>query len=167
MKHLALSLVFGLLVVMGVGEFKQEGFSYTMAYQKINQAIEQPAQAQEAPPVPIPPYCVERNDICESLRKAGFQENQLNLMMAISRAESGWRIEALGDTTITNKTWGPSVGVLQVRTINPGRPQGCRVREQLNMNLDAQTACGYQIYRSQGYKAWSVYLNGAYKKFLK
>jgi|JI10StandDraft_1071094.scaffolds.fasta_scaffold291758_3 hypothetical protein len=165
MKHLVLSVAFAVVVILGVGQFTGEGISYTTAYTEVQAAIEQPAQAVPAPP--IPPYCIERNDICESMRKAGFQEDQLNLMMAISRAESGWRIEALGDTTITNKTWGPSVGVLQVRTINPGHPQGCRIREQLNMNLDAQTSCGYQIYKSQGYKAWSAYLNGSYKKFLK
>ena len=100
-----------------------------------------------------------------SLARAGFREDQLDIMMAISKAESGWRIDAIGDVDLQDKTWGPSVGVLQIRTLKTNA-KGCRDYHSLWGNLDAQTSCAKQIYDKQGYKAWSVYLNGAYRQFL-
>lgn len=125
---------------------------------KVNTAAETP------PPVVVPPFCQGHTDICDAMARSGFTD--LRLMMAIAKAESGLRIDALGDTTITDATWGPSVGVLQVRTIKPGHAQGCRIYETLWNNLQAQTDCAKQIYDSQGLNAWSAYTNGSYKKFL-
>lgn len=123
------------------------------------------------PPVIIPvamvsePKTYAHQEISDALRRAGFNDDQIPLMLAIAGGESHWRIDAIGDTTITNKTWGVSVGIFQIRTLKTAS-KGCRDYDQLMNNLDAQASCAYQIWQSQGYKAWSAYSNGSYKNFL-
>ena len=91
----------------------------------------------------------------------------MNLIVAIAKAESNCRAEAKGDTTLTFKaehngklrTYGYSLSALQVRIL-PGREQ-CDTHD-----LATNVACAYKIYQGQGYKAWSVFTNGKYKKNL-
>lgn len=81
-------------------------------------------------------------------------------MVAISKAESHCRADAVGDKTLTYKkngrTYGYSIGALQVRIL-PGR-EWCETGDYY--------ACAHSIWKGQGYKAWSVYSSGAYKKYL-
>lgn len=111
-----------------------------------------------------PPNC-RQPEICLSLLKAGFKEDQLQLMLAISEAESHFRLDAIGDVSLQNKTWGVSVGILQIRTLKT-QNKGCRDYDKLMGDLDAQTSCAYQIWQTQDYNAWSAYLNGSYKQFM-
>lgn len=81
-------------------------------------------------------------------------------MVAISKAESNCREDAKGDMSLTytknGRTYGYSVGSLQVRIL-PGR-EWCETGDYYQ--------CAHNIYKSQGYKAWSVYKSGRYKKYL-
>lgn len=81
-------------------------------------------------------------------------------MVAISKAESNCRENAKGDMHLTyqqnGRTYGYSIGPLQVRIL-PGR-EWCETGDYYQ--------CAHNIWKSQGYKAWSVYKNGAYKKYL-
>lgn len=85
-------------------------------------------------------------------------------MLAIMKAESGCRHDAIGDTHITfqgnGRTEGMSCGLLQIRVLQ-GRPN-CDALIDPATNID----WGYQIYKSQGYRAWSVYQNGKYMAYL-
>ena len=84
-------------------------------------------------------------------------------MVAISKAESNCRPEAKGDTTLTyrknGRIYGYSLSVLQVRIL-PGR-EHCDTH-----NVDINVRCAYAIYKSQGYKAWSVYSSNKYRRYL-
>lgn len=84
-------------------------------------------------------------------------------MVAISQAESNCRPDAKGDTTITyeqnGRTYGYSLSVLQVRIL-PGR-EHCDTHDVATI-----VKCGYDIFQSQGYAAWSVYTNGKYRQYL-
>lgn len=81
-------------------------------------------------------------------------------MVAISKAESNCREDAVGDTTLTfaknGRTYGYSIGPLQVRIL-PGR-EWCETGDYY--------ACAHSIWQAQGYKAWSVYTNKRYLTFL-
>lgn len=81
-------------------------------------------------------------------------------MVAISKAESNCREDAMGDTSLAysqnGRNYGYSVGALQVRIL-PGR-EWCET--------DDYYACAHNIYTSQGYRAWSVYTNGRYLQYL-
>ena len=76
-------------------------------------------------------------------------------MKAIMQAESSCNENTTGDTSLTftqnGRTYGYSVSLFQVRIL-PGR----------EVNID----CAYHVWKSQGYKAWSVYTNGRYLRFL-
>ena len=84
-------------------------------------------------------------------------------MVAISKAESNCRTEARGDGHITytknGRLYGYSLSAFQVRILE-GR-EHCDTHD-----LATNVKCAYNIFNGQGYKAWSVYTNGKYKKFL-
>lgn len=81
-------------------------------------------------------------------------------MIAISKAESHCRADAVGDTNLTfeqnGRTYGYSIGALQVRIL-PGR-EGCETGDYYE--------CAHNIWLRQGYRAWSVYKNGRYLEYL-
>lgn len=96
----------------------------------------------------------------------------VNTMTAIAEAESTTNINgvvtpcdanATGDKTLTyqlnGRTYGYSVSVLQVRIL-PGR-EHCDTHDMV-----ANVKCAYDIWRGQGYEAWSMYTNGKYKRYL-
>ena len=84
----------------------------------------------------------------------------INTMVAIAKAESNCRTDAVGDTTLTfqknNRTYGYSIGALQVRIL-PGR-EWCESGDYYE--------CAHRIWLSQGLSAWSVVTNGKYRQYL-
>jgi hypothetical protein len=102
---------------------------------------------------------------CEAVRQevSKYPDWDVNLMVAISQAESSCRVDALGDTSIqyseNGREYGYSVSAFQVRIL-PGR-EHCDV-----FDLSVNVACAHKIWQGQGLSAWSVYTNGKYLKFL-
>jgi len=102
---------------------------------------------------------------CEAVRNElkKYSGWDVALMTAIARAESNCRAEARGDNHITYKengrTYGYSLSAFQVRIL-PGQ-EDCDTHE-----LSVNVRCAYNVWKGQGYKAWSVYNNGKYRKFL-
>lgn len=84
-------------------------------------------------------------------------------MKAIMQAESSCNENATGDTSLTfiqnGRTYGYSVSLFQVRIL-PGR-EHCDSHDPAT-----NIACAYHVWKSQGYKAWSVYTSGKYLKYL-
>lgn len=84
-------------------------------------------------------------------------------MLAIMRAESGCDPNVTGDTSLTftrnGRIYGYSVSLFQVRVL-PGR-EACD-----NHDPATNISCAYRVWKSQGYKAWSVYTSGKYLKYL-
>jgi hypothetical protein len=164
MKHLFLAACFALVVVMGVGQFTQKGFSYTMAYQKAQAVLEQPAQATPA----IPVYCVGREAICDSLKKVGFPDDQVHVMVAIAKAESNFRADAKGDIALMTSKWSYSYGFFQIRLLkNPGSTWW-RDAAFVEASLDNQAKAAYAISGSGkgDFYPWSTWRFGQYKKWL-
>jgi hypothetical protein len=81
-------------------------------------------------------------------------------MVAISKAESSCREDAVGDRHIeftqNNRKYGYSIGSMQVRIL-PGR-EWCETGDYYE--------CAHQIWKTQGYRAWSVYTNGSYRRHM-
>ncbi len=118
-------------------------------------AIEKPAEP--APEAPKPP-ATERSG-CDYISDYDWD---VRLMRSIAMAESGCRPDARGDGhltyTVGGRTYGYSLGVLQVRIL-PGREHCDTLTAKENV------ACAYAIYKSQGLRAWTMYKNGRYLKF--
>lgn len=81
--------------------------------------------------------------------------------LAVMKAESGCRADAVGDTTLTfiedGEVRGMSCGLFQVRVLR-GRPSCDFLQDPAN-----NVAWAWKIYSARGnFGAWSAYTSGAY-----
>lgn len=96
---------------------------------------------------------------------AGFRGDDLTTMVAIAKGESGWNTSAYNGKNKDN-----SYGLWQINMIGsmgPARRQafGISSNEELfDPYVNARAAM--QIFKSQGWKAWTVHSRGLYKKHL-
>lgn len=103
----------------------------------------------------------------DALRKAGFSEDKIQTMLAISQAESSGNKNAHN----TNATTGDnSYGLWQINMLGDMGPKrrsalGITSNDQLyDPYVNARAA--KMIYDQQGLQAWGAYTNGSYRKFL-
>lgn len=88
----------------------------------------------------------------------------IDIAMAVAKAESNCRKDALGDTNITywnnGREYGYSVGVFQIRILE-GR-EACDTYD-----LAKNVECAYKVYSGRkSFTPWSVFTNGRYLKYL-
>lgn len=102
------------------------------------------------------------------LLQGGFAPEEARIMTAIAQAESARNPGAVGDVAIQTGTWGPSVGLFQIRTLKAETGTGSdRDIERLMNNPAEQVRAALKISNGGGnYRPWSTYTNGAYRKFL-
>lgn len=100
------------------------------------------------------------------LKSVGFSGNALQIMAAVGMGESSLNPSAQGDIGLQNATWGPSVGMFQVRTLKADTGKGTdRDINALLGHPDKQAQAAWDI--SSGgtnFNPWSVFTSGAYKK---
>ena len=136
-----------------------------------------PGETEQAPATPGPTMKAPRRgkkgaamDMIEVARlasAAGFTGEALVTAVAVAKGESGLNPAAMGDTTITDATWGPSVGLMQIRSFNKDKGTGA-TRDQM-ANLDPATNMRAAFAVSGGgknFKPWTIYKTGAYKQYL-
>lgn len=98
--------------------------------------------------------------------QAGFRGQDLITSVAVALAESSARADAIGDQSLQDSTWGPSIGLWQVRSLNSeygtgGLRDGSRLSDP---SFNAHSA--YILFKSSGWNPWSAHKNGNYKQFL-
>jgi len=89
-------------------------------------------------------------------------------MTAIAQAESGGNPAAVGDVRLQNATWGPSVGLFQVRTLKSetGTDQDRDIHHLMG-DLRAQVHAAYEISdQGRNFQPWSTFTSGSYRQFL-
>ena len=72
------------------------------------------------------------------LLQGGFDPQQARMMTAIAQAESARNPGAVGDVALQNGTWGPSVGLFQIRTLKAETGTGSDRDIQRLMNNPAE-----------------------------
>lgn len=99
--------------------------------------------------------------------EAGFAGEALVTAVAVAKAESGFDTDAVGDTTLTDAKWGPSVGLFQVRCLNAQRGTGGIRDEFANPDPQHNARSAWAI-SAQGtnFGPWSVFGSGAYRRHL-
>lgn len=99
---------------------------------------------------------------------AGMRDHgNLRIAVAIAGGESGWRPSAMGDTTITDATWGPSVGLWQIRSLKAQSGTGAaRDATKLTDPLFNARSMIEVSGGGQNWRPWSVYTSGAYTAHL-
>jgi hypothetical protein len=106
--------------------------------------------------------------IAQVARAAGFQGDALVTAIAVSCAENQSHDPAeLGDTSLEDSIWGPSVGLWQIRSLKKDYGTG-RSRDQQHLTDPAFNArSAYSISGSgQHWTPWTMYNNGRYRDFL-
>lgn len=100
-------------------------------------------------------------------RQAGFDPASAVIVAAIGAAESGLDPAAVGDVELQNSTWGPSVGVLQIRTLKRDTGTG-RLRDIGTLSDPlANFRAAYEISgHGRDFSPWSVYTSGKYRQFV-
>ena len=98
---------------------------------------------------------------------AGLTHDQAVMATAIAVPESGSTDTALGDTTITDGTWGPSYGRWQIRCLWDA-PQGST--RDCSGSLHDPAANARAMFEISGggenWRPWTGYLTGAYQSSL-
>jgi hypothetical protein len=102
------------------------------------------------------------------LLQGGFSRDQARTMTAIAQAESARDPGAVGDVALQNRTFGPSVGLFQIRTVKAETGKGTdRDIEHLTGNVQAQVKAALHISNNgTNFKPWSTFTSGSFKKFL-
>lgn len=100
-------------------------------------------------------------------KDAGLSPAAAGIATAIARAESGWRTDAMGDTTITTDKWGPSIGLWQIRSVKAESGTG-GTRDATRLTDPAFNARSMVSISSGGtrWSPWSVYTSGAYRQYM-
>lgn len=105
--------------------------------------------------------------VTEVAWRAGFRGEALTTIVAICGAESSYDTEALGDTTITSATWGPSVGLAQIRSLNAERGTGSDRDQDANLDPYHNLVSAFHISGGgANFRPWSTFTNGAYQRFI-
>ncbi|MCU7826408.1 hypothetical protein [Kitasatospora sp. DSM 101779] len=103
-------------------------------------------------------------------REVGFEEGEVDVAAAVAMAESTGRPEAVGDESLADATWGPSIGLFQIRSLRHpqqfGFPDNLRVETSLRgPTYNAKVARAIQT-QAHGWSPWSTYTSGRYRDFL-
>jgi hypothetical protein len=106
-------------------------------------------------------------DVAKVYAQAGFTGDALVTMVAIAKGESGWNPGAHGDTSITTGTWGPSIGLSQIRSLNAERGTGgWRDPERLSDPLFNARAAYAISNGGTNFGPWTVYSKGLYQQYV-
>lgn len=107
-------------------------------------------------------------DIYRAARAAGFDVANAVRATAIALAESGGRTNARGDLGLQTSKWGPSVGLMQIRTLTADTGTG-RARDITRLDDPvANMRAAYEISSAgRDWTPWSTYKNGRWQQYLK
>lgn len=124
------------------------------------------------PPIPLDGLS-GANLAAAAAYNAGFRGDALTTAVAIAGAESTWNPGAVGDSSLQNNKWGPSVGMWQVRTLNNPTSYGGvdALRDQntlggsstANIQNNANTAFALSN-GGTNFQPWSTFTSGAYQQ---
>jgi hypothetical protein len=105
-------------------------------------------------------------EVARYAKQAGFTGASLITAVAIAKAESGWRPDAVGDKNLT-EPGEESVGLWQIN-FRPRRDQPGSLRDPgLNLEPLHNAVAAYVISgRGSNFGPWSTYTNGAYRAYL-
>lgn len=107
-------------------------------------------------------------DIYATARAAGLNSAQAVIATAIALGESGGDDASVGDVSLQNSTWGPSVGLWQIRTLVSETGTGSDRDIRALQDNPARQAQAMLRISSGGtnWSPWTVYTRGIYTKFM-
>jgi hypothetical protein len=174
MRNLNIAIATTMVLLILVGFIPKQGMPQSVEndiQKKVETTTVAPSvssvvQPENIPSLPVPtpetPKRLEDNTCSDFIAEAEKYDWNINIISAISMAESGCRADIVGDGHLTyyqgEVEYGYSYSFLQIRYL-PGR-EGCYG------NIETYVACAYALYQDNYYRPWSVYNDGQYLKFL-
>lgn len=109
-------------------------------------------------------------DAVKLFSEVGFKNESLLKATAIAIAESNLSPLAVGDVSLQNEKWGPSIGLFQIRSLkNPGAysyPDNLRDASKLyDARFNAQAAFAISK-NGTDFNPWSTYTQNNYKAYI-
>lgn len=100
-------------------------------------------------------------------RGAGLSAAAATTATAVALAESGGRTDAMGDVGLEDATWGPSVGLWQIRSLKAQSGTGGH-RDATRLTDPAFNAASMAAISGAGssFSAWTTFTSGAYRSHL-
>jgi hypothetical protein len=100
-------------------------------------------------------------------KQAGFIGQSGVIAIAVAMGESGLNPSAMGDTALTNATWGPSIGLWQIRSLKAEKGKGTS-RDATRLTDPAFNArAAYEISSGgKNWRPWTVYNTGGYLRHM-
>lgn len=100
-------------------------------------------------------------------RQAGFAPDTAVIAAAIAMAESGDNPKARGDVNLETSYWGPSVGLMQIRTVKAQTGTGQdRDITKLSDPLQNMIAAYNISNKGRDFSPWTTFTSGKYRQFL-
>lgn len=100
-------------------------------------------------------------------RNAGLDLSPALIATAVALAESGGRTDAMGDLGLQNATWGPSVGLWQIRSLKSqsgtGQPRDATKLTDPVFNAKSMASISGT---GSNFGPWSTFNNGSYKNHI-
>jgi hypothetical protein len=128
------------------------------------------AQAKPAAPVPAGAHCqlLSRAQLRQLATEGGWRGRDIDIGVAVALAESGGNTCSRGDVSLQDNTWGPSIGLWQIRSFNNQIRTGS-VRDELanyDPHINAKHAHQVWLDASRSWRPWSTWLHGTYLQYM-
>jgi LysM repeat protein len=105
--------------------------------------------------------------IAEHVTHGGFAGANQEIGVAVVLAESGGRSDARGDVNLQTATFGPSIGLFQIRSLKAQRGSGGTRDELANLDPGTNARHAHQIFLDAGgWTPWSTFQHGSHRQFL-
>ncbi|HEY6020685.1 MAG TPA: hypothetical protein VIY48_12565 [Candidatus Paceibacterota bacterium] len=149
-------------------------FPVTVVVPPQTQTVTFPAQSQTAtfPEQTVTStVTVDVNNLKTILRLTGWPEDKIDVAQAVAMAESLGYYDAVGDLTLTNQVWGPSIGLFQIRSYRYPMTQYQSIdlwRWAYPLRRPFYNCEAALVLSKNGtdWSPWSAYNSGSYKQYL-
>jgi hypothetical protein len=114
---------------------------------------------------PLPPLADV--EVADYFAQAGFKGGALILMTATALGESGGDPDVVGDESLVDAKWGPSIGLAQIRSLWAERGTGgSRDPDALADPLHNARAAWEISSHGANFNPWTIFKSGAYRSYL-
>lgn len=114
----------------------------------------------------VGPTYLYPKEAAQAILAAGFSRSEGLTCLAVMREESLLSPDAEGDLTLQDETWGPSVGVMQIRSrkveLGKGTDRDATVLKDVARNLTVAR----RVHAEAGFRPWGAWSSGRYRKHL-
>lgn len=99
--------------------------------------------------------------------RAGLSSSAATVATAVALAESGGKTDAIGDVGLEDGTWGPSVGLWQIRSVKAqsgtGGPRDATRLTDPSFNAQSMAQISGA---GSNFQPWTTFNSGAYKQYI-